>query len=140
MAKNGQTAVVHYTGTLNDGTVFDTSRNIEPLEFVVGSGRVIHGFDMAVLAMEPGERKAITIAPEDAYGLYDDTRIELSPMYAIPGAKDLKVGRLFYFCTEEGLDVPAKILSIDKGIATVDFNHPLAGKTLNFDIELLELR
>ena len=136
----GKTAVVRYKGTLSDGAIFDSTENQEPLEFVVGSGRVIHGFDEAVLSMKAGERKTVTIPACKAYGEYSDERIEHSPMYAIPNAKDIKVGKLFYFVTEEGIRFPAKVLEINEGIATIDFNHPLAGKDLTFEIELLEER
>lgn len=136
----GKTAVVRYKGTLSDGTVFDSTKGQDPLEFAVGSGRVIHGFDEAVLSMKIGERKTVTIPAREAYGEYSDERIEYSPMYAIPNAKDIKVGKLFYFVTEGGIRFPAKVLEINEGIATIDFNHPLAGKDLTFEIELLEER
>ncbi len=138
MVAYGKTAKVRYRGTLADGTVFDSTEGIEPLEFVVGSGAVIHGFDEAVAAMEAGERRTVTVPAREAYGGYREDRIERSPMYALPNAQDIKVGKLFYFVTEEGLRFPAKVLAIDEGMATVDFNHPLAGKDLTFQIELLE--
>ncbi len=136
----GKTAVVSYVGTLDDGTVFSSTADIEPLEFVVGSGSVIHGFDETVASMSVGDKKKVSIEPGDAFGEYDAERIEVAPMYSIPNAKDLTVGKLFYFKTEEGLNFPAKILEINEGLATVDFNHPYAGKTLNFEIELLEVK
>ena len=137
MTSYGKTARVRYRGTLADGTVFDSTEGIEPLEFVVGSGAVIHGFDEAVAAMEAGEKRTVTIPAREAYGDYREDRIEHSPMYALPNAQDIKVGKLFYFVTEEGLRFPAKVLAIDEGMATVDFNHPLAGKDLTFEIELV---
>lgn len=140
MVAYGKTAVVEYVGTLEDGSVFDSTKGIEPLEFVVGSGGVIHGFDEAVASMSVGETKTITVAARHAYGEYDEEKIEISPMYSIPNAKDLEVGKLFYFVTQEGLRFPARILEIREGIARVDFNHPLAGKDLTFEIKLLELR
>lgn len=140
MWKYGSTATVRYRGTLQDGTVFDSTEGIDPLEFQIGSGMVIHGFDEAVQSMAIGEKRTVTIAPENAYGAYSDVRIEHSPMYAIPNAKDIKVGKLFYFVTEEGLKFPARVTSIDEGMATIDFNHPLAGKELTFDIELLDVK
>lgn len=140
MWKYGSTAVVRYRGTLQDGTVFDSTDGIEPLEFEIGSGKVIHGFDEAVQAMALGEKRTVTIPPENAYGEYSAERVEHGPMYAIPNAKDIKVGKLFYFVTEEGLRFPARVTSIDEGMATIDFNHPLAGKELTFEIELLEVR
>lgn len=140
MTKYGTTAVVRYRGTLADGTVFDSTEGIEPLEFVVGSGSVIHGFDEAVASMKVGEKKSVTIPAREAYGAYSEERIERSPMYALPNAKDIKVGKLFYFVTQEGMRFPARVLEINEGIATVDFNHPLAGKDLTFEIELVAER
>lgn len=138
MVAYGRTAVVAYKGTLTDGTVFDSTENKDPFEFVVGSGAVIHGFDEAVHAMSPGDKQTVFIPAHDAYGEYSEERVEQAPMYSIPGAKDIKVGKTFYFVTEEGLRFPAKVLEINEGIASVDFNHPLAGKDLTFEIELLE--
>lgn len=133
----GRTAVVNYRGTLSDGTVFDSTEGIEPLEFVVGSGTIIHGFDEAVAGMSVGERRTVTIPSREAYGDYSEERVEKSPMYAIPNAKDIKVGKLFYFITDEGLRFPAKVTEVNEGVATVDFNHPLAGEDLTFEIELV---
>lgn len=141
MGRNyGKTAVVRYKGTFADGTVFDSTDGIEPLEFKIGSGRVIHGFDEAVSSMSAGEHVKITIPAGDAFGEYDKSKVDHAPMYAIPGAKDIKIGELFYFVTEEGMRMPARVTEINKGIATVDFNNPLAGHDLNFEIDLLELR
>jgi peptidylprolyl isomerase len=139
MVAYGKRAVVRYRGTLDDGTVFDSTEGIEPLEFVVGAGTVIHGFDTAVARMKVGERVAVTIAAKDAYGAYSEERIESGPMYALPNAKDIKVGKTFYFVTREGLRFPAKILGVDKGVARIDYNHPLAGRDLTFEIELVAL-
>lgn len=136
----GRTAVVRYKGTLSDGVVFDSTEGIDPLEFAVGSGAVIHGFDEAVASMEVGESKVVTIPARDAYGEYSKERIVRSPMYSIPNAKDIKVGKLFYFVSEEDIRFPAKVTEINEGVATIDFNHPLAGKDLTFEIELLEER
>lgn len=136
----GSTAVVRYVGTLSDGSVFDSTEGIDPLEFQLGSGSVIHGFDNAVRNMEIGECSTITIPCKDAFGEYSAERVEHGPMYAIPNAKDIEVGKLFYFVTEEGLKFPARVTSIDEGMATIDFNHPLAGEDLTFEIELLDVR
>lgn len=140
MVEYGKTAVVSYKGTLRDGTVFDSTEGIEPFEFIVGSGEVIHGFDEAVSQMDVGECVSVMIAAKDAYGEYDLEKIENGPMYAIPNAQNIQVGKLFYFITDEGLRFPAKVLEINEGIATIDYNHPLAGKDLDFEIELIEVR
>ena len=140
MTSYGKTARVRYRGTLADGTVFDSTEGKEPLEFVVGSGEVIHGFDEAVASMEVGESRHVVMPACDAFGERIEEKVELAPMYAIPNAKDIEVGRLFYFVTEEGLRFPAKVLEVREGMARVDFNHPLAGKELAFDIELVGVR
>jgi len=138
MVRYGETAIVHYHGTLQDGTVFDSTKGKDPLEFVVGSGLVIHGFDEAVARMEPGDETTITIKAKDAFGIYDETKIDEGPMYAIPNAKDIVVGETFYFKTQEDILFPAKVLEINEGIAKIDYNHPLAGKDLTFWINVLE--
>lgn len=137
MTRYGKTAVVRYRGMLHDGTEFDSTDDSGPLEFVVGSGSVIHGFDEAVASMQVGETKRIAIAARDAFGEYQEEKVERSPMYAIPNAQDIEVDKLFYFVTEEGLRFPAKVLKIEEGLATIDFNHPLAGEDLVFAIELV---
>ena len=140
MINLGKTAVVKQLGKLEDGSVCDSTEGIDPLECVVGSGAVIDGFDEAVSSMLPGEFKSISVPPKQAYGEYDDSRVERGPMYAIPNAKDLQIGKRFYFVTKEGLRFPAVITEINEGIATIDYNHPLAGKTLYFDITLLQVK
>lgn len=137
MTSYGKTAVVEYVGRLDDGTVFDSTEGIEPLEFVVGSGTVIHGFDEAVLHMNVGDRTTVVVPAREAYGEYDEGRIEHGPMYAIPNAKDIEVGKLFYFVDEGDMRFPARVLEVNEGITTIDFNHPLAGKDLTFDIALV---
>lgn len=138
MVRYGGTAVVHYKGTLDDGTVFDSTEGKEPLEFTVGSGLVIHGFDQVVAHMQVGDTGTVCLEAKEAFGLYDEDKIEKAPMYTIPNAKDIKVGKTFYFRTDEGLFFPAKVLEINKGIATIDYNHPLAGRDLTFALELVQ--
>jgi FKBP-type peptidyl-prolyl cis-trans isomerase 2 len=143
MIEYGTTVKVNYKGYLDDGSVFDTTEGIEPLEYQVGSGRVIHGFDETVRTMSQGEQRTVHIPAREAFGERSDRRVQQTPMYTLmPFAKDLEVGKTFYFIPqglEQQMIVPAVITSIDEGIATVDFNHPLAGKDLNFDIELVEV-
>ncbi len=112
MRAYGKTAKVRYPRHLADGTVFDSTEGNEPLEFVVGSGEVIHGFDEAVASMEVGESRHVVMPACDAFGERLEEKVELAPMYAIPNAKDIEVGRLFYFVTEEGLRFPAKVLEV----------------------------
>ncbi len=136
----GKTAVVRYKGTLDDGTVFDSTEGKEPLEYEVGSGLVIDGFDEAVATMQPGEKRHVHLSVREAFGERSEDRIEHQPMYTIPNAQDIQVGKRFFFITEAGVQLPAVVTEINEGIATIDFNNPLAGKELNFDIELIELR
>ena len=140
MAHYGKIATVEYVGTLDDGKVFDSTEGLDPLEFEVGSGAVIRGFDEAIASMNPGEERIVRIPAKEAYGEYDDEKIEYGPMYAIPNAKDIEIGKLFYFVTTEGLRFPAVVTEINEGIARIDFNHPLAGKDLTFKLKLLDVR
>lgn len=136
----GKRAVVKYVGTLEDGTVFDSTEGKEPLEYEVGNGMVIHGFDEAVATMAPGEKRHVHLTVKEAFGPYREDRVEHQPMYTIPNAKDIQVGKRFFFITEEGIQLPAVVTEIVEGMATIDFNNPLAGKELDFDIELVELK
>lgn len=137
MVAYGTTVRVHYVGTCADGTVFDSTEGSEPLEFTVGSGKVIHGFDEAIASMEVGETKTVTISARQAFGVWCEDKVECAPLYALPNAKDVRPGKLFYFVTEEGMYIPAKVLDIEAGMARIDFNHPLAGQDLTYRIELL---
>ena len=140
-AKNGQTVSVHYTGTLSDGTEFDSSRGRDtPLTFTIGSGQLIKGFDTAVTGMTVGEVKDISLAPTEAYGEVDDTRIQVLPKTGFPEGFPLNIGQRVMGQNEQGGQVVATIKSVsDDGNVTMDMNHPLAGQTLNFSIELLSI-
>ncbi len=128
---------VEYTGTLEDGTQFDSNVGKEPLEFVLGSGMMIPGFDSAVQDMEVGESKKVSLSPEEAYGNYEEQLIQEVSVDQIPDADKLPVGEMIYFKSPEGQPIPAKVLGVKDGMARFDFNHQLAGKTLIFDIKLL---
>ncbi|MDE1769819.1 MAG: peptidylprolyl isomerase [Thaumarchaeota archaeon] len=136
-AKNGDKVKIEYTGTLDDGTIFDS--NVDQgnlLEFEVGSGHVIKGFDDVILGMKEGEEKQFTIAPAEAYGEHDPTLIQKVPKEIFPQDAELVPGLLFEAGLPTGEKVPAIITSIEGRIVTVDLNHPLAGKRLNFKIKL----
>ena len=139
MSNKGMQVSVHYTGTLDDGTKFDSSydRN-EPLQFVCASGMMIPGFDKAVETMEIGETKKVHLTSDEAYGDYDPRMVEKIPTEEIPNADQLPVGEIVYFSTPYG-PMPVKVVSIEDGIVTLDRNHELAGKELNFEITLLEV-
>jgi FKBP-type peptidyl-prolyl cis-trans isomerase 2 len=138
MATKGQKVKTHYKGTLDDGSVFDSSYDRgEPIEFVAGAGQMIPGFDAAVLEMEVGEKRTVRIPAEDAYGEYDETNVAVIPMEAIPNAEQLPVGDFIIMPTPEGHPMRVKVLKIEDGNAHFDANHELAGQALTFEIELV---
>ena len=139
-AKAGDKVKIEYTGTLDDGTVFDS--NVDQgslLEFDVGYGQVIKGFDDAILGMQEGEEKQFSILPADAYGQRDPTLIQKVSRDAFPTDIELVPGLLFEAGLPTGERVTARIAEIDGTIVSVDLNHPLAGKTLNFKIRVTEI-
>ncbi|MFO7726774.1 MAG: peptidylprolyl isomerase [Desulfonatronovibrio sp.] len=140
MAKvtDGTTVKVHYTGKLNDGTVFDTSKEREPLEFTVGEGKVIPGFEEAVRDMESGETKSVTIGSDQAYGDRREDMILDVPKDKFPEDIPTDVGQQLMLRHPEGQEFPAFIVEVKDDTITLDANHPLAGEDLNFEIELVE--
>lgn len=139
-AANGDTVAVHYTGTLDDGSQFDSSEGREPLSFTLGEGEVIPGFESAVLGLEPGESATIVIAPEDAYGPRHDEAIQDVSMELF-GENVPPLGVIITLVAPDGTQMQATVAAFaeDGTSATLDFNHPLAGQTLHFDIELVEI-
>jgi FKBP-type peptidyl-prolyl cis-trans isomerase 2 len=133
VASDGDSVLVHYHGTLDDGEVFDSSRERDPLPFVVGSGGVIKGFDDAVRGLAVGDSVTVRIPPVDAYGEVDETRVFDFPIAQAPA--DIKVGDRV---SVGGL--PATVVEVTEETVTVDGNHELAGKALTFEIELVEIR
>lgn len=141
-AKEGDKVQVNYTGRLADGTVFDssTSTGRSPLEFTVGSGQVIEGFDKAVVGMKVGEKKTVNIPAAEAYGLHDDSQVIEVSRDRIKVDGELKVGQMLTSVGPDGQQYQFTILAIsDNGTITLDANHPLAGKDLTFEIELLKI-
>ena len=140
MTKAGQKVLAHYRGTLCDGTEFDSSYiRGEPIEFVVGVGQMIPGFDNAVLSMEPGDKKTVHIPALEAYGEYRNDMLETVPLEFIPNSEQLPLGEYIYMPMQGGGMMSCKVLSIENGEATFDFNHRLAGKDLTFEIELVSV-
>ena len=137
-AKRGDTVRVHYTGTLENGEQFDSSRGTDPLTFTIGEGAVIQGFDDAVDGMSVGESKRVTIPAAEAYG---DRRDELTlrvPRSELPTDLELEVGSRLRM--EQGADsVIVTVRDMDEGSVMLDANHPLAGEALTFDLELVEI-
>ncbi len=138
-AKVGDTVQVHYTGTLADSSVFDSSAGRDPLEFTIGSGQVIPGFDEAVKGMKVGEKKTVTIPAEEAYGpRFDDMTAEI-PLDKMPSGQTPEVGQRLLALQPDGRQAIVTIISISDNVVVVDTNHPLAGKDLTFEIELVKI-
>jgi len=138
-AKYGDTVKVHYTGRLDDGTVFDTSADGDPLQFTIGSGQIIPGFEQAVVGMNPGESKTVKIPAEDAYGQRrEDLIIEVEKSQLPEGLKP-EVGLQLQSRQPDGRIVVLTIADMTESHVTLDANHPLAGKDLTFDIQLVEI-
>lgn len=136
-AKTGDKVKVHYTGKLEDGTVFDSSKNREPLEFDLGGGNVIPGFEDGILGMEVGESKTVTIAPDQAYGQPKPDLVATVERKQFPDNIKPEVGLQLQMSQPNGQPLNVTITNIEGDSITLDANHPLAGKTLVFDIELL---
>lgn len=136
--KPGDTVRVHYRGTLDDGSEFDSSAGREPLEFEVGAGEVIPGFDTAVADLEIGQSATVTIPPCDAYGEHMDEAMQEFPLDAF-GGQVPELGWAVELQAPDGQRVAATVVEIGDDIVTLDFNHPLAGQTLTFEIELVEI-
>jgi len=138
-AKNGDTVKTHYTGTLDDGTEFDTSAGGEPLEFVLGDGQVIPGFESAVEGMAIGDSKTVRIEADEAYGPRHDQLIQEVPLSALPDDLAPEEGMTLQSKTPDGRVAVMKVTEVTDESITVDANHPLAGEALNFEIELVAI-
>lgn len=138
-AKSGDTVRIHYTGTLDDGSVFDTSRERDPLEFTLGSGQVIPGFDDAVTGMSVGDRKSTTIPSDRAYGPLNPEARHPFPKDKFPPDMTIELGSQLQLQTPEGQPMMVTVAEINDDNIVLDANHPLAGKDLTFDVELVEI-
>lgn len=137
----GKTCRTHYRGTFNDGTQFDSSYDRgEPLEFICGAGQMIKGFDAAVADMEVGQIIDVHLMPEEAYGMADPNAIFTLEIAQLPGSEDLTVGQQVYLSNQYGQPFPVKVTAKDEKNITFDANHEMAGKELNFRIELVEVK
>ena len=137
--KHGDTIQVHYHGKLNDGSTFDSSEGRNPLEFEVGSGMVIPGFDAGVTGMTIGEKKTIVIPAEEAYGPRMDDMIMEFPKVQFPPDMVPEVGMQLNMSNGSGQQFPVRIVEVKEEVVVLDANHPLAGETLNFDLELVAI-
>lgn len=137
----GKTCRTHYRGTFNDGTQFDSSYDRgEPLEFVCGAGQMIRGFDAAVADMEVGQTVDVHLMPEEAYGMPDPNAVFMIEIAQLPGSEDLEPGQQVYLSNQYGQPFPVKVIEKDETSITFDSNHEMAGKELNFHIELVEVK
>jgi FKBP-type peptidyl-prolyl cis-trans isomerase 2 len=139
-AKSGDTVRVKFTGTLEDGTKFDTTDGRDPMEFILGAGQVIAGFDEAVVGMALGEVKKIVLSPEQAYGMHDPEIVDTVPRKSIPAEIKLAEGLVLEATGKDGEKFGFTVVDFDEEMVTLDANHPLAGEALNFDIELVEIK
>lgn len=137
--KNGDTVHIHYTGTLSDGSTFDSSQGREPLAFQVGSGQIIPGLDAAIPGMAVGDRKTVSVPCEDAYGPVNPSMRQDIPRTEFPQDVPSEVGTRLQMQTQNGQVIPVVIVAADDNAITLDANHPLAGKDLTFDIELVAI-
>ena len=140
-AKQGDTVKIHYTGRLDDGSEFDSSLGGEPLEFTLGEGRVIAGFEQAVVGMTEGGSKTVTIEADQAYGPRNEQAVQDVPLTALPDQirEDLKVGMRLQANDPNGQPLVLTVTTIGDEAVTLDANHPLAGQDLTFDLELVEI-
>lgn len=138
-AKTGDTVKVHYTGTLNSGRVFDSSKSREPLQFTLGSGMVIPGFDQAVTGLSPGDSVTRTIPADQAYGPYQKEMVAEIERQNIPADFELAVGQRLEMQVPDGESMAVTITDMRGEMVTLDGNHPLAGQDLTFELELVEI-
>ncbi|MEK6849691.1 MAG: peptidylprolyl isomerase [Nanoarchaeota archaeon] len=139
VAAIGDKVTIEYTGTLDDGTQFDTSVGKEPLQFQLGSGEVIPGFEKGITGMALGEQKTLKITPEDAYGPHHEKLVQEVPKDKFPAHVELKKGLLLTMKAPTGQVMMAKIAEVKETTAMLDLNHPLAGMTLHFKVKLLAI-
>ena len=140
VVKKGDTVKVEYVGSLEDGTVFDSSEmHKAPLEFVVGEGKIIKGFEKVVIGMKIGDEKEIKVPPKEGYGQHNPELVREMPKECFPEDQVIQIGMIFMINLQDGRQIPVKISAVTDNTITVDANHPLAGKTLLFKIKIIEI-
>lgn len=139
-AKEGSTVKVHYTGKLDSGEVFDSSKEREPIEFTVGQGQVIKGFESAIVGMKTGDSKEVTLAPENAYGQPDPQLQQKVPKEAFGDITVEEGMQLALQHPQAPGPIPVTVMKVENDGITIDMNHPLAGKQLNFELELVDVQ
>ncbi len=138
-AKSGDTVKVHYTGKLPDGSVFDSSEGRAPIEFTIGQGQVIPGFEAGVVGMNPGDHKTFEIVSDQAYGPRAPDRMLTVPKEQLPDGMEPQVGQRLEVRQANGPAIPVQVTDIDESQITLDANHPLAGQNLTFETQLVEI-
>ena len=138
-AKNGDTVKVHYTGKLDNGTVFDSSADREPLEFTIGEGQLIADFEQAVIDMNPGESKTIKIPCDNAYGPHREEMLMVVDRSQFPGDLEPKIDQKLQVRHPDGEESVVTVVDVNEANVTLDANHPLAGKDLTFEIQLTQI-
>ena len=138
-AKQGDKVKVHYTGTLEDGTVFDSSEGREPLEFVIGGGQLLKMFEASVDGLDIGESVNVDIPAKEGYGEHQSNLVGQFPIDQLPAELEPKIGMKLQMQTQEGHAVPVTVTALDAQFITIDANHELAGKDLKFNIRLVEI-
>ncbi len=138
-AKTGDTVRIHYTGTLTDGSEFDSSAGGDPLEFTIGSGQIIPGLDREIAGMTVGDTKKVTVIADEAYGPRESEAVQEVPREAVPDGINLVVGNRLQATTADGQQMVVTIAAVGDETVTMDANHPLAGEDLIFDVELVEI-
>jgi peptidylprolyl isomerase len=139
-AKEGNVVKVHYTGRFDDGTIFDSSKGRTPLQFVIGNGQLIPGFENAVIGMAPGDMKSVNIAAAEGYGLYDEGKVFEVSRHDFPDDINPEVGMELNVKNDDGSSYGVVIQEVKPETVMLDANHPLAGKDLIFEIELVEVK
>lgn len=138
--EEGRTVVLHYTGTLAEGEIFDSSQGRDPIEVRIGVGQVIPGFESGIMGMTVGETRTFTIPPEDAYGERDESLCRRVEKERFADPEGIRVGRVCQVPMGEGQNVPGTVVEIGNEDVVIDFNHPLAGKELTFEVECMEIK
>jgi peptidylprolyl isomerase len=138
-AKFGDTVKVHYTGKLDDGTVFDSSLSGDPLEFTIGEGMIIPGFEQAVVGMSPGDSKTEHIPVDQAYGPHREEMVVVVDRAQMPKELEPEIGQQLQIQQPTGQSIPVVVTDVSTSEVTLDANHPLAGEDLTFDIQLVEI-
>jgi len=138
-AKTNDLVKVHYTGSLKDGSVFDSSLDKQPLEFKIGYGVIIPGFESGIIGMYEGDKKTVSIPPEEAYGPHREELVDSIDRSRIPSSIKPEVGMILEISSPDGEVMKARIIEVDETCVCLDMNHPLAGKELIFEIQLIEV-